>query len=120
MQPCSVKRYLQILRFQSLLHIRLTSQEERSLGGERVECLGAKRGRKCLSGNEKQNKCQRLSKQKSQCETVSSTVITCSWGDTTGLLWGVATLGKCVRVPCPSLLTWSDCTQTGMPTLQNT
>lgn len=44
MQPCSVKRYLQILRFQSLLHIRLTSQEEKSLGGERVSAWELKGG----------------------------------------------------------------------------
>lgn len=68
MQSCSIKRYLQILRFQSLLCILLTSQEEKRLGGE-SECLEAKRGRKCLSRNKKQNKCQCLSKWKSQCET---------------------------------------------------
>lgn len=44
MQPCSIKRYLQILRFQSLLHIRLTSQEEESLGGERVSAWKLKGG----------------------------------------------------------------------------
>lgn len=34
MQPLSVKKYLQILRFQSLMYVLQTSQEENRLGGE--------------------------------------------------------------------------------------
>lgn len=60
--PVSIKKYLQILRFQSLRYVLLTSQEEERLGGERQGAWQLK-GRTRLAGNEKQKR-QLLSKQK--------------------------------------------------------
>lgn len=41
MQPCGIQKYLQILRFQSLTYVLLTSQEE--AGWAKEGCLGTER-----------------------------------------------------------------------------
>lgn len=117
MQSCSIKRYLQILRFQSLLCILLTSQEEKRLGGE-SECLEAKRGRKCLSRNKKQNKCQCLSKWKSQCETEQHNAFYLLMGLYSGTTLGV--LPHCetcgCTLPISSNVVWLYLHQNAHPT----